>query len=161
VVDAARHKIIACTFRCTLHENRRFDLNEPELIEVFPSNLIHPVPRNEVLLHRRSPKIEVTILQAKFLGRFHLIFNFERRCYSRIEDCQIGGNDVNLAGRNALVLLPRGASHDVSGNRNDVLASQLRCILVKLLIDFRIEDNLRLAVSIAKVDENQATQVAA
>src|SRR5207302_8854373 len=77
------------------------------------------------------------------------------------EDVQLRGLDLDLAGRELGVLVPRQPALDGAADADDVLAAQLPGLRRGLRCVGRVEDHLDQAPAVAEVDEDQAAVVAA
>src|SRR5207302_5552089 len=77
------------------------------------------------------------------------------------EDVQLRGLDLDLAGRELGVLVPRQPALDGAADADDVLAAQLPGLRRGLRCIGRVEDHLDHAPAVAEVDEDQAAVVAA
>ena len=82
-----------------LRQDRRFDLEEALLDEALADGQRDLVAQPEVALHLGAAQVEVAILQAHLFVLDGVFGGRERRQARVVEDAQLGGLDLDFAGR--------------------------------------------------------------
>ncbi len=117
---------VARTLRCSLHQQRRFDLDELVLIHVAVDDLVHTVPQLEDALHPRSAQVEVAVLEPDGFVSVRLIFDWKRRRLGAGDDHELGRLDLDLAGRHRGILGTLWASRDDTRHVHDEFEAEVR-----------------------------------
>ena len=68
-VDPARYQVVACAFGRRLGEDRGFDLEKAQTVEVAPRRLHQPVPKDQSPLQLGPTQIEHPMPETELLGR--------------------------------------------------------------------------------------------
>jgi hypothetical protein len=99
-MDPAWHQIIPGAFRCRLGEDRGFDLEKTQAVEVAASGLHQPMPQDDVALQLGPPEIQHSVPQPELLGRqVFLLFSGDgnRRRRRRPHDLKIADVDLYVS----------------------------------------------------------------
>ena len=113
----------------------------------------------DVALHARAAQVEVAVLEAQSLVDVVVGVYRERRHLRTIEHVQAIDADLDVAGRQPRVLGSGRPLANAAAHADDVFVAQLLGLGEAGLL--RVEDDLRDAVAIAQVDEDQAAVIAA
>ena len=107
-----------------------------------------------------AAKIQIAVLQAKILAGQVLLAGLERRRQAPVENLDPLGANFDLAGPQFRVGGPLGTRRYFARHGNHEFATERSGQFEILLAALRREDDLRSAVSVAKVDEQHAAVVA-
>ena len=157
-VEAAGHEEVARAAGRAADHDRRLDVDEAVLVEVAADALDHPMAEDQVALHLGAAQVNVPVLQPRLGGHVGGI-NLERRRLGLVEDVHVGRVDFDGAGGEFRVLHARRARDDLASDGDDELVPQRRRALVQGGVR-RAEDDLRDAVAVAEVGEEQPAVVA-
>ena len=164
-MHAGRDEVIAGTFRCGPGENRGFYLVKTEIRQGQSGPLQETVPQSKVSVEFGPPQIEVAVLQPSLLrGQFLALGapNGNRRCFRGSHDAKASGVHLDVSsshirvpgahrpGRDRALYQHHGFCAHSLGPGDDVG-----------LTPVRIEHYLSDALSIAQVEEHDATEIAA
>ena len=145
--------------RRVLHHEGRLELEEALLGEVVPGEVVHPGPRHERLLQRGPAQVEVAVLEPLLLTRVDLVVDLERGGLGAVEDLEVGGVDLDLAGAELRVHV-RPSRDDLAADAHAVLEAELAGQLVHLRPDVLLEDDLGEPFTVAQIDEDRPAVVA-
>jgi hypothetical protein len=107
-----------------------------------------------------AAEVEVAVGETEvFVG--NLIVELERQDLGGIEDIECGGDDFNRAGGELRVLGSSQTGRDFASDANDILTAKFVGFFRSLGVFLGTENNLRHALAIAEVDEDEASMVAA
>jgi hypothetical protein len=162
-MHTARHQIVTGTLGGGLGQNRSLDFDEPQLVQVISAGENEPVPELEVLLELGATEIQHTMLQPEFLRRqfvFGSTVNRDGRGVGIGQATQNRRADLDFARRDVRVLVLAGPNHDGSNHGHDILSPQLmgesqRCRIRPI----GAKRNLDQPASVAKIEEDQPTQI--
>ena len=157
-VEAAGHEEVARAAGRAADHDRRLDVNEAVLVEVAADALDQPMAEDQVALHLGAAQVNVAVLQPR-LRRHVGGVNLERRRLGLVENVHVGRVDLDAAGGEFRVLHALRARGDPAADGDDELAPQRRGALVQRRV-LRAEDDLRDAVAVAEVREEQPAVVA-
>ena len=101
-----------------------------------------------------ATQVEVAVLEPRLLPHVHVIVDGERQRGGRAEHLEVGGDDLDLAGRQVGVGVALGAQRDLAGDLQAVLAAQ--AVRDGLVAD----DDLHDAARLAEVEEGDAAVIA-
>ena len=159
--NAARNEIVARAFGRALAKNRRFDFEEPVLVEIIAQRLRNAVAKRENALHLRTPKVDIAVFQAHLFGR-----NFRRRREERdrlgpVQNDELRRFDFNFARRHIAINESFGPREHFAFDLNDVFVMERLDELKELWIAVGdVKDRLRLAVTVANIDKENAAMIA-
>ena len=132
------------------------------LIEELTHEHRNLAAEHEVLLHLRTAQIEVTILQANHLIDVDAILNVERRRLRLVQDAQLRADDLDLTRIDIRVDRLFAARTNLAAHGDAELITQGLRLVERALCHRRfVEDNLHESGTVAHVDENQSTVIAA
>jgi len=160
VLDAAGDEIIAGAFGGTSAKDGRFYVEEAVLVEMVAHHFDDAVAQLEISLGFRAAKVEKAILQTQVLARLILGRWQKWRRGGAIEDGQLIDAKLNLAGRQFRIGRSFGPSRDFAGDLQDPFAADRFGELEVFGAAFGRDDDLRLAVAVAQIDEEDALVVA-
>ena len=119
---------------------------------------------NKILLELGPAEVQVAVAEAEvFVGERPLLLvrrDRERQRLGRVEDVQVAHAHFDFARRQLRVDGLLGAVVHNAFHRDDVLTAQPLGLFVGGLVVLGREDDLREAVAVAEVDEDEATEVA-
>ena len=158
-MHAARHQVVARPFGRGLGQHRRLDLEESVLVEVLPDLHRRAMPQRDVVLHPRPAKVEVPILQPHLFGdRRFVAADREGRHLRVVEQPDLTRLDLDLAGPHLRVRGVRRPFDDRADDSDHEFRPELLGV-----VDQRValaRDDLREAMTVAKVDEDERPKVA-
>ena len=159
-MHAAGHEVVARALGRGARHERRLDLVEALRVEVVANRDRHLVAQLDVVLHLRPAQVEVAILQAHFFVGDVGLGRRKRQRLAVVQDAQLIGDDLDLAGRDVLVDGAGVAQLHVAHDGDDELRAQRFGLLVKLGAGVGGDHHLGDAAAVAQVDEDQVAEVA-
>ena len=112
-IDAGRHKVIACAFRCRFGQHRRFDIDETVFIQILADLHGDLVAQTQIILHLRATQIEYPVSQASRFGKMFVI-ELERRRDRRISSTSsFSQNTSTFPDARLSLAVPAGRSRTV------------------------------------------------
>jgi hypothetical protein len=160
-MHAAGDEKIACPFRRGLGEDGRFDLQEALLAERLANGEGDVVAQAEVALHLSAAQVNVAVFEADFFVLDGLFSRREGREARVVEDEQLGGFNLDLAGGHLGIDGVFGAQAHLADGGNDILRADGFTLEVAFGCELFIQDNLRDAGAVAEVEEDQVAVVTA
>jgi len=133
LVDAAGHQVVSRPLGRALREHRCLDLDKSLLVQVIADAFENAVSFEEIVLHGRAAKVEITVLEAKVLGhglRFPfpayrgLLGDHERKWVRGVQDLHGLGEDLDSPRFEAGVLRAGKTFFHAAADRQAVLAFQ-------------------------------------
>ena len=116
--------------------------------------------KDDVLLHLRAAQVEITVLEADHLVHINAVLDVERRRLRRIEDAQLGADDLDLARLDVRVDRLLAARTDLAADGDAELIAQGLCLVERSFVHGSfIEDDLHETGTVAHVDEDQSAVV--
>jgi hypothetical protein len=115
----------------------------------------------DIVLHFGTAQIEVAVLEADLFVLDGVFGGREGRNFGVVEDEELGGGDLDLAGFHLWVDDVGSAKADLTDGGDDVLGADVLGFGMALGRDFFVEDNLRDAVAVAQVEEDEVAVIAA
>jgi hypothetical protein len=106
-----------------------------------------------------TPKIEVAVLEADILGDLRRSVQNKGRGLRLVEDLQVIGQNLDLAGLEIGILHPLRPTADASVDGQDEFAPDPSGLVVTCGVDIRVEYDLNDPLPVAKVDENDAAVI--
>ena len=163
VMQAAGDQVVARALGRGRDHDRRLDLAEGAAGHEVADVLVHAVAHLDGAHHRRTPQVDVAVLQPQHLIDLDVVANGEGRRLGLVEDLERGGLDLDVAAAEVGVLGRLGALDDVAGDAQDVLAAHAgqRGERGVGAVGVGVEDDLHDAGAVAQVDEGDAAVVAA
>jgi len=155
-----RNQEVAGALGRALREDRRFDFKKSLGVHHVADGFDDAVAEPEIGGHLGAAQIEVAVFQAQVLVG-HARVDREGQHVGFVQHRKFRGHDLDRAGRQLHVLRARQARGDPAGHGNDVLAAQAVGLPGDGRVFVRTEDDLRDALAVAQVDENDAAVVAA
>ena len=158
-MHTAGHQIIPGSFRRTLHQCGRLDLQES-----FPCHKLAGQggdlrAHHEISLQIRSSQIQIPVFQAHFLSGLAVLLHREGRCLRLGQNPQGIGPHLHLAGFQVGVHRAGTLLHH-AGDGDDKLAAQSGGLLKALLVDASIFKNqLHNPGSVPQIHENDASLI--
>ena len=161
--QTAGHQEVAGAFGRALGENRGLNLQEALLVEVVAHGLGDAVAQNHVALHSGAAKVQEAVLEADILVG-NVAVQLERKHGSRVQHLHLGCLHLNLTRGQVRVrginLIGLETAHHLTGHLDDRLHTQSLGLIGKISVNFRVENYLGLAGTVAEVDENHTAVVA-
>ncbi len=115
--------------------------------------------QHHILLHLRTSKIEVAILQPDTLINAGFVANREGHWSGGVENLHLPGDEFDFAGGNSGILGARGASGDLAGYSDYVFGAHLGGDPISLLCDLGIKYHLEQAASVTQINEDESAMV--
>ena len=158
--QARGNQEVAGPFGGALGENRRLDFPEAGIVEFVAEALGHAVTEAEIGRHGGTTQVEEAMGEAQILVG-DLLVHRERGNLGAVQDGQGGGDHLDLSGGELRIFRPGEARRDLTTDGDDILGAEGVGGRSCLGMDLGAEDHLRDAVTVAKVDEDDAAMVAA
>ncbi len=117
------------------------------------------MPQQQRLLHLLPPQVDIAVLQPQVLAGQIDAAGLERRRGALVEDFQVPDPDLDLAGLQLGIHRALGPPGNVAADQDHVFGPQGLGLLQGFVAAFRGENGLRLAVAIAKIDEQLSAMV--
>ena len=108
----------------------------------------------------RAAQVHVAIFQAHFLGDVHGLFHGEGRRARFVQDPDLFGKQLHLAGGQIRIDGVRAAQGDGTFDRDHILRAHLLGFAVRGLVRIGANGNLGDAFAVAQVDEDHAAEIA-
>ena len=157
-MDAARHQEVARALRRRGRQDRRRIFGEARLAHA-PAHLGDDLrARHDVLVQRVAAQVEEAVFQPDVLGIVGLAEHRQRQLPGRRQHLDLARENLDLAGRQIGVDGIAGARLDLAVDADHPFAAHRLGGLEGRRI--RIGDDLRQAVVVAQVDEQQPAMVA-
>jgi hypothetical protein len=160
-VEAAGHQIVARALRRALDHDRRLDLDEAARGEEVADELHDRRAQHQPPLHDRAAQVEVAVGEADRLVHLDVVADREGGRLGAGQDRHLLAVHLDRAGRQVRVDRALGAGAHRAGDFQHVFAAHLGGDGVRAGRRRGVEDDLREAVAVAQIDENQATVIAA
>ncbi|CDH44149.1 hypothetical protein BN874_1520017 [Candidatus Contendobacter odensis Run_B_J11] len=158
-MGAAGHQIVASAFRGGLGQHRRFDVQKAVLFQELAQGADHPGAQPQPFLHYRSAQIQIAVAQPHFLGGV-VIVQLERQRLGTVEDFDLAGQHFHRAGGKIEILGAFGATaHPPDHPQHKFITDPLR--IGESVRHVGIDHDLHQTLTVAQVDENNATMIAA
>ena len=133
-------------------ERRRLDLEEVVAVEHSPGGGVCARPHDHRGARCRAAQVEVAVLEAGLFANGYVLVDGERRGRGRVEDDDVGANDLDLArGKVGVGGTLRAQAH-LSGDLDDELVAQF-------VRDVLAQHHLGKARRVAQVDEGDSAVI--
>ena len=155
---ARRHQVVAGALGRRLRQHRRLDVDEVVVVEVLAHRARDRVAAPQALLHHVAAQVDVAVLEPELLA--HFLVERERRRRRRVQDHELRGEQLDLAGAQVRV-------HGAGRPRPELalhLDAELAAEVLGGLEGLRrvgVEDDLQQPRAVAQVDEDHAAVVTA
>ena len=159
-MHAAGYQIIARAFGRGAREKRRLDLVEALRGKVFADRKRDFVPNLKIVLHLRAAQVEIAILEAHFFVGDCLFGRRKRGQLRVVQDQQVRRGDFDFAGDHFRVDRIRAAQPNLADRRDDVFRAHVLGFGMAFGRKVLIQHNLRNAVAIAQVEEDEVAVIA-
>ena len=160
-MHAAGNEKIARALGRRLGEDRRFDLKKALPAQAFADGQRNIVAQAEVALHLETAQINVAVFEADFLVLNGLFGRRKGRQARVVQDEQLGGLDLDLAGLHfGIDGVLRAQAHFAHGG-DHVLGANLLALCVAFGRELFIQNNLTDAGAVSQVEEDEVAVVAA
>ena len=144
---------VAGAFRRRTRQRGRFDLDVTVLVQQLAGHPVGLGAQAQVAGGAGAAQVQVAVLETGFLAHFNVLVDLERQRVGGVEDGDLLGHDLDLAGGQRRVLVALGAL----GDGADHLQHELVAEAVEDL--FFADDHLGDARSVAQVHECDTTVV--
>ena len=114
----------------------------------------------DVKLHRVAAQINVAILKSHLFVGQHGFAGQKRWLLRFVENAQLFGDQLHLAGGDVLVYRVRNTLLGRAHDRDDVLVAQRFGFLVNRRVALFVEHHLGEAAAVANIDKDQVAQIA-
>ena len=159
-MHAARYKIIARAFRCTLAQNRCLDIYESFIGKKLACKRCHAMAENEVFLQISTAQIQITVLQTQIFFGLAAFFHLERRCVRLREDTELLYLDLDMAGRKLIIDSSAALLH-LTDSCHDIFRVQPFCFLQNGRIRLTLfEDQLYDTGAVAQIHKVKTAFIA-
>ncbi len=161
-LGAARDQEVAGALGGRLEERRRLDLAEQLIVQGLADREREVGAQAQVGHHGRTADVEVAVAQADVVGGVHVVLDREGRRLGGVEHHDLADDDLDRAGGQAVVGLPLDARLNAADDLDGPLGTDgLGGAEALLVAQVGVELQLREALAVAQVDEDQAAVVAA
>ena len=155
----AWHHVVPRALRSALDQDWRLDVEEPMSPKVVPNDSCRLVAQPQLFLHSGPPQVDVPVGQTKKFVHVDVVVDFKGRCLRWAKNPQIGGCQLDIAGRDVWVFGACQPSADDSGGLYDPLRTQLAGERVGFWRNLGVDYNLEDARPVPEVDEYQRAVV--
>ena len=157
-MNAARHEVVACTFRRGAGQHRGFDVDEALRVEITANAHSDLITQAQVALHHRTAQVDNAVGQAHVFADVFVV-NLERRRSGGVQDFDFFGKDFDFAGNHFVVGCTFGTVAHAAGNAQNVfvaggIGSGKR--FGRVGVNHDLDD----AFAVAQVDKNHTAVVA-
>ena len=160
-LGAGRHEEVARALGRGLEERRGLHLEELAVVQRLAQREGEVGAHLEVGRHARAAQVEVAVAQADVLGGVHVVLDLEGRRLGGVEDLDLVDEDLDLAGRELGVVHALGTLAHDAGDLDRPLGADGLGRMERLAAGvLRVKGDLRHAVAVAQVDEDEAAVVA-
>ncbi len=135
-------------------QRRRLDLDEVVRVEDVAGGLVDLAAQPERVVGAGAAQVEVAVLEPRLLPHVDVVADRERQRRRGAEHLDVGGDDLDRAGREVRVLVALLARGHLAGDLEAVLGAQL--VGDRLVADHDLDD----AAGLAEVDEGDAAVIA-
>ncbi len=160
-LDAAGDQIIARAFGRRARHERRFDFEKALAVEMLAHGEADLRAQHDIALHVRAPQVDVAVFQARVFLHVDGFFHGERRRARFVQDPDLLGYQLHFAGFERGIHGFGRACGNAAFDSDDVLGAQRFGLGVEFRAAIGVEDNLRNAVAVAQMNEDDAAQIAA
>ena len=160
-MHAAGNQIVARAFGRGAGEERRLDLVEALRGKVFAYRKRDFVANLEVVLHLRAAQVEIAVLEAHFFVGDCLFGRRKRGKLRVVQDQQVRRGDFDFAGDHFRVDRIGAAQADLADSGDDVFRANMLGFGMAFGRKVLVQHNLRNAVAIAQVEEDEVAVIAA
>jgi hypothetical protein len=106
-----------------------------------------------------TPKIEVAVLEADILGNLRRSVQNKGRGLRLVEDLQVIGQNLDLAGFEIGILHPLRPTADAPADGQHEFTPDPPSFIVTCSVDIRVEYDLNESLSVAKVDKDNTSVI--
>ena len=161
-LHARRDQEVARALGGRLEQRGGLDLGELGVVEGLAHGEGEVAAHLEVGHHLGTTDVEVAVAQAHVLGGVDAVLDLERGGLRGVEDLELVDEDLDVAGGHLLVVLALGTlAHDAGDLDRPLGADVLGGVERGAAGVLGVEGDLRHAVAVAKVDEDETAVVAA
>ena len=157
-MDAARHEVVAGAFRGAAGEDRGLVFGESEVPHLAAQGFDELGAHHDVVVEVFAAEVQEAVFEAERFRRVLVLRDQERQLFGLAEHGHLIGHEFDLAGRDLRVHGLRRAGDDFAREAHDRLHAPAFEFLIEIL--GRVDHDLRLAVVVAQVDEDDAAVVA-
>ena len=158
-MGAARHQIIARTFRGGTGENGGFHIKEAILIEITTNAAGDLRAQFQLGSHLWATQVDKTITKTGFFADVGVLIQRKRRRFCLIEHFQLIAQHFNGTGRHVRIDRTGRASAHLAANPHYVLATHT-ISQSEGFLTIRVKHHLSQALTIANIKKNHTTVVA-
>jgi hypothetical protein len=159
VVCPARHEKIARALGRRFDQDRRFDFDEIAFVEEIAHRFDDLVAHRQIVLQARPAQVEIAVLEPQAFVDLAVGVHRKGRHERVGEDVERLDREFDGAGRELRILGARRAQAHRAGHVRHVFVAQCLGLLERARLQ-RIEHDLRDAVAVAQIDEDQAAVIA-
>ena len=120
---ARRHQVVARALGRRLRQHRRLDVDEVVVVEVLAHRARDRVAAAQPLLHHVAAQVDVAVLEPELLA--HFLVERERRRRRRVQDHELRGEQLDLAGAQVRVHRARRARPQLALHLDAELAAEV------------------------------------
>ena len=158
-VQSARDQIIPGPLGGALGQERRLHVDEPVAVEKAAHGLGDLMAGDKRLLELRPAEVEVPVLEPQGLGHVRAVLDHEGRGLGRVQNNELRGRNLDLAGGKLCIGRVRRPGSDLSRHGKDEFAPDVTGRPVRVSGNRGVEHHLRDAGAVAEVDENEPAVV--
>jgi hypothetical protein len=157
-MDARRHQEIPRALRARRRQDRGLELEEALFLHSPPQRIDDGAPLHDVVVQPVTPQVEEAVFEADVLGIFLVAEHRHRQFARRPQHLDIGGEDLDGAGRQVRIFGTSRAPPYPAVDPNDPFRAQPFRRLEGRRV--RVGHHLGEAVMVAQIDEQHAAMVA-
>ena len=157
-VKAARHEVIPCAFRARRPKDRGLEFAEPLVDHPATQRSDYAVTQHDIGVHPLAAQIHEPIFEARFFRVILRRIDDQRKIVCAALDIDRAREDFDLPRRQVLVDRHIGARFHDTVDRDDRF--QLDLVKNRQRVAILVGNDLRDAVMIAEIDEENAAMVA-
>ena len=159
-MNSTGHEEFASSFRGRLEEQGRLDLGKTFRIEKEACGRRRLASDPQITSQFRAPQIKVTVFEAEFfmnLGSDFGIIDLEREDIGGIQYLHFSHENLDMAGRDLVIIGPLGTLTDFAPDGDHTLTVQARRSIKERLIHIgRIKDSLGPPLPVPNIDEKHS-----
>ena len=154
-IHARRNDKVASAFRRRAYEHRRFHFEEAFAVKVAAHLHRHLMAQFKIFADGISPQIKVAVLHAQIVAAIGIVFNRKRRHLAFVQHCEAIHYYLDVAGRHIRIFI--GTLRNDAFCLYDVFAPKVIGRFTKLGVCLIVENKLRNAITVAKIDKSHAS----
>ena len=152
---------VARPFRRTLEQDRRLDLQEVAVGEIFANKAHKGMAQSQIAHHVGAAQIQITVFQPqRLIDLVGGVGNIKGWIFSRVQDRHLVGHHLNRAGAEVGILLAGGAGLHKTLHLHDKFAARLFGKIMRSGIGVGIDGHLGNTKTVAEIQKDQPAMIA-